>query len=62
MHATFCSGAAGLLAVCHKSTQEAAMVWYQRNRAPPQIIPNCKFLIHLLDTSEEYQSLSNDEL
>jgi hypothetical protein len=43
-------------------TRAAAKTWSWRNRAPPQLIPNCKFIIELLDFFEEQRSLSSDEL
>lgn len=54
--------ATGFLAGCLKSTRAAAKVWARRNRAPPAIIPDCKFLILLLDSFEETRSLSSAEL
>ncbi|CAN6162275.1 unnamed protein product [Urochloa humidicola] len=53
--------AAGLLAGHLKSTRAAAKVWARRNRAPPLIIPNCKFIILLLDYYEDLRILSADE-
>jgi hypothetical protein len=53
-HAFPCADAAGMLAACIiKSTRSAAKVWSRRFRAPPYIIPNCKFLIQSFDTFEE---------
>ena len=55
--------AAGMLAACIiKSTRSAAKVWSRRFRAPPYIIPNCKFLIQLVDTFEEVRGLSPAEM
>jgi hypothetical protein len=54
--------AAGRLAACLKVTRSAAKVWARRNRAPPAIIPNCKFLLLLFDYFEEHRSLSSHEL
>ena len=48
-----CADAAGMLAACIKSTRSAAKVWSRHFRAPPYIIPNCKFLIQLVDTRDE---------
>jgi len=56
-----CADAAGLLVGCLKSTRAAAKVWARRTRAPPAIIPNCKFLILLFDSLEENRPLSLDE-
>ena len=36
--------------------------WSRRFRAPPYIIPNCKFLIQLVDTFEEVRGLSPAEM
>jgi hypothetical protein len=54
--------AAGLLAGCLKSTRAAAKVSARRNRAPPLLIQDCKFLILLCDLFEETRSLSSAEL
>jgi hypothetical protein len=54
--------AAGQLAACLKSTRAAVKAWSRRYRAPPYIIPNCKFLIQLFDTLEEERGLSSNEL
>ncbi|KAG2640599.1 hypothetical protein PVAP13_2KG106116 [Panicum virgatum] len=54
--------AAGRLAGCLKSTRAAAKVWARRSRAPPALIPNCKFLILLFDTLQEDHALSSVEL
>ncbi|KAK8446968.1 hypothetical protein SEVIR_9G572401v4 [Setaria viridis] len=56
------SDAAGRLAGCLKSTRAAAKVWARRNRAPPAVIPNCKFLIFLFDYLEETRCLSTAEI
>ena len=62
-HAFPCADAAGMLAACIiKSTRSAAKVWSRRFRAPPYIIPNCKFLIQLVDTFEEVRGLSPAEM
>jgi hypothetical protein len=53
---------AGTLARRLKSLREVAKVWSRRNRTPPAIIPNCKFIIQLLDTFEEVRPLSNDKI
>jgi len=53
---------AGTLARRLKSLRAAAKVWSRRNRAPPAIIPNCKFIIQLLDSFEEVRPLSNDKI
>lgn len=53
--------AAASLAGRLKQTRAAVKVWVRCNRAPPEIIPNCKFLIQLLDFFEEHRSLSADE-
>ncbi|CAN6236003.1 unnamed protein product [Urochloa humidicola] len=53
--------AAGRLAGHLKSTRAAAKVWARRNRAPPSIISDCKFIITLLDFYEDLRSLSADE-
>jgi len=53
--------AAGQLASCLKMTRAAAKVWNRRYRAPPALIPNCKFLIMLLDYLEETRNLSPQE-
>jgi len=50
--------AAGNLAGCLKYTRAAAKVWARHNRAPPTLIPNCKFLVLLFDTLEEDRVLS----
>ena len=50
--------AAGRLAGCLKTTRAAAKVWARRTRAPPAIIPNCKFIVLLFDTLEESRVLS----
>jgi hypothetical protein len=53
---------AGHLAACLKVTRTAAKVWNRRNRAPPALIQNCKFIILMFDTFEEYRCLSSAEL
>jgi len=53
--------AAGKLAGCLKTTRTAAKVWARRMRAPPAFIPNCKFIIMLLDYLEECRNLSAQE-
>lgn len=55
------SNAATTLAGRLKSLRAAAKVWSRRNRAPPAIIQNCKFIILLFDTFEEDRPLSLDE-
>lgn len=45
--------ATGRLTGCLKATSSVAKVWAQRIRAPPSLIPNCKFLIMLFDYFEE---------
>jgi hypothetical protein len=60
-HAEVCADAAGQLAICLKAARAAAKVWARRIRAPPQLIPNCKFLIQLFDTFEEDRPLSSHE-
>ena len=57
-----CADAAGMLATCIKSTRSAAKVWSRHFRAPPYIIPNCKFVIQLFDTFEEDRGLSPAEM
>jgi hypothetical protein len=59
--APFCTDAAGQLSACIKSTRAAAKVWSRCNRAPPDLIPNCKFLIQLFDYYEEIRLLSYEE-
>jgi exonuclease III len=54
--------AAGRLASCLKSTRSAVKVWARRNRAPPQILPNCKFIILMFDFLEEERWLSDAEM
>jgi hypothetical protein len=54
--------AAGFFVGCLESTWAAAKVWARRNRAPPSIIPDCKFLVLLFDLLEESRSLSLAEL
>lgn len=51
-----------MLASCLKVTRAAAKVWSPRNRAPPQLIPNCKFILELFDFFKEQRVLSSDEL
>ncbi|CAN6218601.1 unnamed protein product [Urochloa humidicola] len=53
--------AAGRLAGHLKSTRASAKVWARRYRAPPALIPNCKFIIFLLDFYEDLRCLSSDE-
>lgn len=36
--------------------------WARRKRAPPTLLPNCKFVIYLLDVLEEERRLSAGEL
>lgn len=55
------SDSAGMLALCLKATRAAAKAWSWCNRAPPQLIPNCKFVLELLDFFEEQRPLSSDE-
>jgi hypothetical protein len=55
------SDAAGNIAGRLKAIRAEAKVWSRRNRAPPAIIPNCKFLIQLFDMFEEHRFLSQDE-
>jgi len=54
--------AAGRLSGCLKATRAAAKVWARRTRAPPTLIPNCKFIIMLFDYLEESRVLSPQEL
>jgi hypothetical protein len=54
--------AAGALAGRLKSVRAATKVWNRRNRAPPTIIQNCKFIIQLFDSLEEDRCLSNAEI
>ena len=61
LQAPSCSDAAGKLAACLKVTRAAAKTWARRIRAPPQIIPNCTFIIELLDFLEEQRLLSPHE-
>ncbi|WVZ61798.1 hypothetical protein U9M48_011614 [Paspalum notatum var. saurae] len=61
-NAPLVSDAAGQLAACLKGVRAASKVWARRNRAPPAIIPNCKFLIQLFDHYEEHRALSAAEL
>ncbi|KAJ1278642.1 hypothetical protein BS78_04G094500 [Paspalum vaginatum] len=56
------SDAAGHLVAYLKSTRVAAKVWSRRNRAPPALIQNCKFLIMLFDFLEEHSRLSATEM
>ena len=53
--------AAGKLAGCLKMTRAAAKIWVRRMRTPPTLIPNCKFIIMLLDYLEECHNLSAQE-
>ncbi|KAJ1275668.1 hypothetical protein BS78_05G153400 [Paspalum vaginatum] len=53
--------AAGSLAGKLKAVRAAAKRWAKQWRAPPCIIPNCKFLILLLDSLEEGRALSPAE-
>jgi len=50
--------AAGNIAGRLKAVRAEAKVWSRHNRAPPAIIPNCKFLIQLIDLFEENRHLS----
>lgn len=50
------------MTACLKLTRSTAKVWARRFRAPPSIIPNCKFLILLFDYFEEHRGLSVHEL
>jgi len=61
LQAPSCPDAAGKLAACLKVTRAAAKTWARRIRAPPQIIPNCTFIIELLDFLEELRLLSSHE-
>jgi hypothetical protein len=51
----------GQLVARLKAARAAAKVWKRRYRAPPQILQNCKFIIHLFDYFEESRNLSSSE-
>jgi exonuclease III len=59
--AVTCNDAAGQLVACIKAARAAAKVWKRCNRAPPQIIQNCHFLMRLFDYFEESRALSQAE-
>jgi hypothetical protein len=58
----FSDDAAATLVTCLKSLRVVAKVCSRRNREPPAIIPNYKFIIMLFDTLEEDRCLSNHEI
>jgi len=53
--------AAGALAASLKAVRRKAKVWSRVKRSPPQLHHNCRFLIYLLDTAEEFRRLSAGE-
>jgi hypothetical protein len=55
---TPCPDAAGRLAGKLKRVRAAAKRWARQHRIPPSLIPNCRFLILLLDCLEEHRCLS----
>jgi len=59
--ALMCPDATGQLVACIKSSRAAAKVWKRCNRAPPQIIQSCQFIIQLFDYFEENHPLSAAE-
>jgi hypothetical protein len=59
---TPCPDAAGRLAGKLKRVRAAAKRWARQHKIPPSLIPNCRFLILLLDCLEEHRCLSPPEL